>query len=287
VIADYPESSELAIEMRPQLHPLFSRLNEGISEFTFANIYLFRDAHNYRISRLFRDNFLITGSDRVEDFFILPFDLPGKEILHELFERFFSMKCVSEKKSAALKGLGLKVIEDRDNFDYLYSREELSKLSGRKFHKRKNLVNAFISRYSYEGRPLTAEYKAAAVDVLERWLEERGEEGDYIAAKEALERMEELKLCGAIYYVEGKPAAYTLGEELGEDAFAIHFEKGLREFKGLMQFVVQSFAQILPEKYRFINREQDLGIEGIRKAKMGYRPVGFVKKFRVGARQTL
>ncbi|MBI5559795.1 MAG: DUF2156 domain-containing protein [Deltaproteobacteria bacterium] len=268
--------------MRKELHSLFSMLKEGVSEFTFANIYLFREAHNYRISRL-GDNFLITGSDGGERFFMLPFALPSSRLLNELFERFSSMKCVSEKTKETLAGLGFKVTEDRDNFDYLYSREEMSRLSGRKFHRKKNLVNAFISRYSYEGRPLTAKYVADALDVLERWRRERGEEGDYHAAREALEEMNSLGLCGGIYYVEGEPAAYTLGEELGAgDTFAIHFEKGLfPSYKGLSEFMNQAFASILPEKYRYINMEQDLGMEGLRKLKMSLRPVGFTKKYRV------
>jgi len=100
-------------------------------------------------------------------------------------------------------------------------------------------------------------------------------------AKEALERMDELQLCGGIYYVDGKPAAYILGEEIAEGkTFVIHFEKAVGEYKGLYQFINQSFAAILPEKYTYINREQDLGDEGLRQAKLTYRPVGFIKKYR-------
>ncbi|MBI5598314.1 MAG: DUF2156 domain-containing protein [Deltaproteobacteria bacterium] len=273
--------------MRPALHPLFSSLDCGISEFAFANIYLFREAHAYGISRL-KDNLLvITGSDNGKSFFMLPFGLPGKDTLNRLFERFSSMKCVSEEMAGRLKGLGCNIMEDRDNFDYIYSREEMASLSGRKFHRRKNLVNAFMANHSCEARPLLEEYRGDALALLDRWRRERGalhaSGGDYAAAKEALERMDTLQLCGGIYYVEGRPAAYTLGEELGGGkTFAIHFEKGVGEYKGLMQFVSQAFASILPEKYGHINREQDLGIEGLRKAKLALRPSGFVRKYRAG-----
>lgn len=212
---------------------------------------------------------------------MLPFGLPEKRVMDELFLKFTSMKCVSVEQVSELAGMGYSVTEDRDNFDYLYLREELVKLSGVRFHKKKNLVNAFISSYSCEGRPLLKEYINDAVAILEMWREKADNPGDYVAAKEALENMEELQLCGGIYYVDGKPAAYTLGEELGTgDSFVIHFEKAAGDYKGLYQFVNQSFAAILPEKYRFINREQDLGDEGLRQAKMTYRPFGFVKKYR-------
>ena len=93
--------------------------------------------------------------------------------------------------------------------------------------------------------------------------------------------MEELQLCGGIYYVDGQPVAYSLGEELARGkSFVIHFEKAVSEYKGLWQFVNQAFASILPDKYETVNREQDLGNEGLRKAKLSYKPVGFVKKYR-------
>ena len=281
MITDYPKFSEFYMRFRQELHPLFQGLKDGISEFTFANIYLFREVHSYQISKLKNNLFIIAGSDNGKSFFMLPFGLPEKDILQGLFREFISMKCVSEKQALQLSDIGYFTIEDRDNFDYLYLREELVKLSGTKFHKKKNLINAFISSYSYEGKPLLDKYLNDAFFVLESWRKGKANPGDYHAAKEALEKMEELQLCGGIYYIDGKPAAYTLGEELGNgDTFVIHFEKAVGEYKGLYQFINQSFAAILPEKYKTINREQDLGDEGLRQAKMTYRPAGFVKKYR-------
>ena len=103
---------------------------------------------------------------------------------------------------------------------------------------------------------------------------------EYVGEKKA----EALQLCGGIYYVEGRPVAYSLGEELSQGrSFVIHFEKAVQEYRGLWQFVNQAFASILPEQYETINREQDLGNEGLRTAKLSYRPVDFVKKYRVSA----
>ena len=85
--------------------------------------------------------------------------------------------------------------------------------------------------------------------------------------------------------MEGQPAAYSLGEELMRgSSFAIHFEKAAGDYKGLWQFVNQAFASILPEKYDTVNREQDLGDEGLRHAKLSYKPVDFVKKYRATMR---
>lgn len=116
---------------------------------------------------------------------------------------------------------------------------------------------------------------------MEEW-ELKNIESDYKSAKEALLSMEELQLCGILYYVNSIPSAYVLGEEnQGGKSFVIHFEKALGYYKGLYQFINKSFAEILPKKYEFINREQDLGIENLRKAKLSYNPSFFIKKFKV------
>jgi len=97
-----------------------------------------------------------------------------------------------------------------------------------------------------------------------------------------------LNLKGYLYYVEGEPAAYTLGEALAWGrSFAVHFEKALDKYKGIYQFVNQAFAAALPKYILYINREQDLGDPGLRQAKMTYRPCGFVKKYRVYSQRPL
>jgi hypothetical protein len=95
--------------------------------------------------------------------------------------------------------------------------------------------------------------------------------------------MEELQQCGGIFYVNGEPVAYCLGEELAQGtSYVIHFEKAVvaEQYKGVYQFVNQAFAAVLPDKYDTINREQDLGHPGLRQAKESYSPTGFVKKYR-------
>ncbi len=280
-IPQYPESATLSLDQRQALHPLLQQLPDGISEFTFANLYLFRKNHNYRISKIDNDTLVIQGKDGENSFFMLPFALPSPEALQTLFADLVSMKCVSEERAKILSQQDYTVTEDRDNFDYLYLRQDLSELAGRKFHKKRNLIKAFISNNAYEGRPLLEELKDDAFSVLEEWRSGRQDQGDYEAAKEALELSEELQLCGGIYYVEGKPVAYSLGEELScGHSFVIHFEKAVGTYKGIWQFVNQAFASILPEQYETINREQDLGNAGLKKAKSSYNPIGFIRKYR-------
>jgi hypothetical protein len=284
MIAHYPEISEISTDLRPLLHPKFKALADGISEFTFAGLYLFRRTHHYRISQLANDLFVVMGRDGGEPFFMLPFGLPDEDVLADLFAGHGTMKAATQPQAEQLAAMGYSVSEDRDNFDYLYSRLDLTNLTGRKFHKKKNQLNVFVRNNECEAKPLLEEYRGDALEVLKRWNSRNDEPGESVAAAEALERMWPLQLCGGIFYVDRRPVAYCLGEELAlGTSFVIHFEKAVLdpEFKGLYQFINQAFASILPDKYETVNREQDLGDPGLRQAKESYQPVGFVKKYRV------
>jgi hypothetical protein len=286
-IPKYPDSAEVTIDMRPMLHPKFQALTDGISEFTFANIYLFRQTHNYRISGLENELFVITGRDGENPFFMLPFGLPDENIIRELFNNYHTMKAATFQQAEKLKTKRYSVSEDRDNFDYLYSIEDMVNLTGRKFHKKKNLLNIFVKNNECQAKPLLEEYRDDALKILAQWKKQHDEPSDFIAAKEALEKMWPLQLCGGIFYIEGQPVAYCLGEELAlGESFVIHFEKAVlgEDLKGIYQYINQAFASILPEKYKTVNREQDLGDPGLRHSKISYRPVDFVKKYKVKLR---
>lgn len=264
------------------MHPLFKTLQEGISEFTFANIYLFRKVHNYRITLLADDTPALLGRDQEQPFFMLPFGLPPQVVLEVLFADHGMMKAASTSQAAALTARGFRAVADRNNFDYLYRRQDLAGLGGRFYHKKRNLIKAFTTTHNYAAQPLRQEYLGDALQVLDDWRAGSDQAGDYDAAREALEHMDFLQLCGGLYYVDTRPVAYVLGEELaGLSTYLIHFEKAVSGYKGLYQYINQSFAAVLPESYQTLNREQDMGNQGLRQAKLSYKPTGFIEKFKV------
>jgi hypothetical protein len=301
LIPCYPDFIPLTYELKEVLHPRLSLTFDGVSEFTFAGLYLFRKRYNYRISRIGKDgNFIISGEqffgeDKGKTFFMTPCAAPEWEILESLFashnywknisETVFK-QCMTDPLQIKLQEKGIVMEEDRNNYDYLYYRRDLAELSGKKYHKKKNHVNNFIANYpDHEQRPMTASLFPAATEILEVWQNDlisrnKGEESDYKAAKEALELFSSLALRGSIFYVSGKPVAWCLGESIARGKmFAIHFEKAIDEYKGIYQYINQAFAASLPNFFTLINREQDLGNEGLRQAKMTYRPCGFVQKY--------
>ncbi len=282
----YPAFEPLSLAMKSEFHPALNMQSDGISEFTFAGLYLFRDTYHYEVARLPDKGFIIKGIKNGERFVLTPCCLPPNDLMDELFKEFAFLKNMSESQCKAerirLEMHGFYVMEDRDNFDYYYNREDLAELTGKTYHKKRNLVNAFLNNYHYEQRNLCPETKADAFYILDKWREDKEEDGDYKANKESIELYRELELKGSVFYVEGEPAGLVIGEPLAKARmFAVHFEKGLSKYKGIYQFVNQAFAQTLPRTYHYINREQDLGDPGLRQAKMTYRPAGFVKKYRV------
>ncbi len=346
LIPTYPETAELSLEMRPVMDPYFrnissqqSETSHSLSEYSFGTLYLFRKKYKYRVAWITGEGsedesltggcltgecltsgcLLIIGDDKGQhggkggketgEFFMLMGSLPAKELLDEVFLRYSTMKSVAEAQAEELKELGYLVTEDRDNFDYLYLREELATYPAGKYRKKRALVRAFTDSNSHETHPLTKERAGDALAVLEAWqagqaraeavegyieggseLEKDGNTSqylieqaginDYLSAKEALALIDELGLTGMVVYVGSEPVAYCLGEELEAESFVIHYEKGVYGYKGLKQFVVQAFAGSLPPQYKYINREQDLGLPGLREAKMGLRPAKFIKQYR-------
>jgi hypothetical protein len=285
----------LDINQKETLHPRLSLTQDGVSEFTFSGLYLFRNKYKYKISREITagSSVIISGEQEGKTFFMTPCCVPDTETLESLFETHDYWKNISESVLSPVKEkleeCGIIFSEDRDNFDYLYYRTDLAELSGKKYHKKKNHVNQFLNAYpEHEQKQMNAETVPAANEILEKWRSSKisanafnsDEEIEYNASKEALDLFNDLPLRGSVFFVNGKPAAYCLGESIARGKmFVIHYEKAIDEYRGIYQFMNQAFAASLPRFFTLINREQDLGNEGLRQAKMTYRPCDFVKKY--------
>ena len=175
---------------------------------------------------------------------------------------------------------------DRDNADYVYLKTDLAELKGKQFHKKKNHELPAYGKgtpNSPEVELLTAQNVNDAEAVLEAWQKEHLDiQSDYGTAKAALQLVGEAPFFGIIVYVESKPVGFALGETLcGGETFCTHFEKGIESYKGIYQYLNQMTAARLGDGIQFINREQDLGDEGLRQSKITYRPCKFIEKYKL------
>ena len=173
--------------------------------------------------------------------------------------------------------------------DYIYKRESLALLSGKKLHAKKNLVNRFWRLYpdaSYQ--PITKENIADALAVAEQWFAEKEEEGadadmsELAHIRKAAEHWDVLDLFGGVLYAEGMPAAMTMASAISQQAIDVHFEKAVGAFaaEGAFAAINQAFAASeAAAPYPYINREEDMGMPGLRKAKEAYRPAFKVEKY--------
>jgi hypothetical protein len=182
----------------------------------------------------------------------------------------------------------IQIQESRGHWDYLYDCTELVELKGNRFHKKKNLVNQFLRKYEFTYDSLTADRIDLALTLQTDWCTWRDcESFDTLAAENrsiqrVLENWTELEgLLGGLLLVEGEIAAYTVAERLSEDMVVIHFEKANPEFKGAYQAINQMFLAHLDKGFSLANREQDLDDEGLRKAKLSYHPIDFLKKYQI------
>lgn len=178
--------------------------------------------------------------------------------------------------------------EIRDHWDYIYDASELAALSGNRFHKKKNLLNQFIKKYDFVYAPLGSDQIDQALAMQENWCTWRDCESlDTLAAENrAIQRVLTAwgalsGLSGGTLTVDGQMVAYTVAERFSEDMGLIHFEKANPDFRGAYQAINQQFLVHAGSQYKRVNREQDLGDEGLRKAKLSYHPVDFLKKYRL------
>lgn len=180
------------------------------------------------------------------------------------------------------------VIEQEDLKDYLYDGDAMRNLSGKKLHKKKNHLNSFLKEYEgrYEYRRLCCSDRDDVWKFLDSWREQKGEEVEKHLDYEVHGIHELLKNCSYLsvrmagVYVDGKLEAFTIGSyNPYEDMAIIHIEKANVEIRGLYQFINQQFLIHEFPEAKLVNREDDLGQEGLRKAKMSYNPCGFARKY--------
>ncbi len=173
---------------------------------------------------------------------------------------------------------------DRDYSDYIYLRQDLTELKGKKYHGKRNHIARFQDRpWSYER--LGSDNLEECRSMLEQWKARQAQrwnwrmEAEYQVVQDALTWYLPLKLAGALIRREGNIVAFCIGEPLNEDTFVVHFEKAFADVQGAYPMINQQFAERECGDYQYINREEDDGEEGLRKAKMSYHPIWLQEKF--------
>ncbi len=172
----------------------------------------------------------------------------------------------------------------RDFADYLYFRKDLAELKGKNYQPKRNHVNKFRKEYNYRYTPLTPDMLPQCLDFESKWckdhdyMEHPGMKDERRALTFEIHHYEALQLSGGAIWVDDEMAAFTFGAPINTDTFDIHVEKANIRLDGVYSMINKEFASRLPEQYVYINREEDLGVPGLRQSKLSYHPAILLEK---------
>jgi len=259
-----------------------------VSELTFTNLFAWRHTRPIWIDE-FKDSLLIFAETKT-GLAILgnpvgPVSLP--EVFTEYTSRIAGADRFPKDKIPEFLLDGATIVEDRDNADYVYRREDLATLAGRHFTKKRNHINQCLAAYDCQYELITEKTVPECLAMQDRWCAARdcktepGLCGEYRAIEETLRHYGEFPITGGAIRIDGTIEAFAIGERLNPSTAVWHFEKAMSQFHGLGQLINQWFARENLAGFTYINREQDLGIPGLRKAKESYFPDHLVKKVRI------
>lgn len=263
-------------------------------ERTFANVLLW--SRHYKVTFAEVENTIVFRSEHEGTSFAYPVGKAEdvKRAL-EVLEKYckerdipFVMYSVTEDMFAQLEAWypGRFEIEyDRDSADYVYESEKLATLAGKKLHAKRNHINKFMATFeNWNYEPMGRQNLEECFQMALTWRNQNGCEEDEEKNAEmcvtlnSLRLFEELELKGGVLRIDGKVIAFTIGEPVCEDTFVVHIEKAFADIQGAYPMINQQFALHECQNYQYINREEDTGAEGLRKAKLSYRPVFLVEK---------
>ncbi len=262
-------------------------------EATFANNYLW--APHYEIRYAVVGGMLVFLSDEAS--FSVSFPVGAGDLrktVDTLLAYFsekgkpFKMHLVSPAQFEKLEALypgRFQVAYDRDLADYVYESERLLTLSGKKLHAKRNHINKFKETYpDWQYESITEENTGECLEMAQAWRvlngcdEDENKHAEFCVTLNALKLRRELGLKGGLLRADGRVVAFTLGEAVGDDTFVVHIEKAYADVQGAYPMINQQFVAHEGAAYRYINREEDTGAEGLRKAKLSYYPDRMLEK---------
>jgi len=293
------------------IKPYLLKAGKAATEYSFATLYMWSGIYHtdYRIISCCQDQLLLIRSRRKKEdpfHFLYPMSLnglvPAKTALKALSEVSgdvpFSVGALSAEEAGQLtaaSSVPVKMQSLRDSYDCVYKASDLANLQGKKYQSKRNHLNAFFNAYpDYQVLHITREHIPACLEMNQAWCQlmgcsqDIGLEQESCAVKRAFKGFEELGLEGLMLLIEGKIIAYTLGELLTNNTWLVHVEKSFPQFRGAYQAINMLFVHYAMEKYpqvEYINREDDSGDMGLRKAKLSYRPAFFAEKYMVQVNQ--
>lgn len=291
------EFKDLTLEDKKWIDPIVQQSNLMACEYTFGNNFIWKSTYQVKIANV--DGFFVAAvfnDDGKGGSFLYP---AGKGDVKPVIEKLlafceengyeFKMHSVQEEGRAELEALfpGKFVFEEnRDKADYIYRSEDLINLSGKKYHGKRNHIRRFKeNNWSFE--PITAANIDECIEMNRQWCiindcgQDESKKAERCAVRRSFEYFDELEFFGGLLRVDGKVVAYTIAEKLNDKVAVVHIEKAFADIQGAYPAINQEFVTNMASQFEYINREEDMGIEGLRKAKLSYYPSILLTKYGV------
>ena len=286
--------NEPVIADKSRADEILQRMDFRSSDYCFGNMFIWRGRFKVRIA--FVEGFIIVKLENYgRTFYLYPAGEGDTEsILNEMYKDAlesgnpFALAGVTPVMRERLEEIfpGKFIFtEDRNNFDYIYNSEDLIGLRGKKYHSKRNHITRFMSLGEWSYEPINAKNLPECVAMNDEWCringcaQDKGLSQEYCAVREAAKNFEALGFDGGLLRLYGKVVAFTMGERLCADTYDVHIEKAFSDVEGAYTVINNEFVTRCCSDFRYVNREEDTGDEGLRKAKLSYQPAILLEKY--------
>jgi len=288
IIQAMPEIRSLTLATRSLVTDYLHRYPPEISEHTFTNLFVWQPSRPVFFAEIDSSLIFLVKSAGKEGKFLLYGPPIGDITIPNIISAFESSVSgavrIPGRDTENLSPVKHLINEDRDNADYVYQVSDLAELAGRRFSKKRNKIKQCLNKYSCEYVPITSKLIAECEIMQEDWCNTRdcgrnpGLCNEANAIAETFAHFEDFELLGGAIRVDGAIQAYAIAEELHPGTAVWHFEKAMANIPGLGQLINQWFSKYGLSGFNYVNREQDLGVPGLRQAKKSYFPHHMVEK---------
>ena len=279
-IPAFPEFRALALDDREKVERFFKKSPRETSDYSFPNLFIWRFYDHPKLSQLNGNLCILFDPTEGQPYFLPPV---GEEKIEETIAACAGFLKQGPQFRMAPAKFGQAEL-DRDNADYCYKTADLIALKGRKYDGKRNWIRRFLAKYKPEYEKLSRDNYEECRALLARWGKTRvgpALKFELKAISEALKHWTELELVGRVIKVEGKVEAFMFSGELNLETAIVYIQVASRDLLGLPQYFHQVFAEREYAQYKYVNWEQDLGVPGLRKAKLSYQPCCLVNKYSV------
>ena len=286
---------EIKIEDKEWFDGLAVQYGYGTLEYNFTTAFIWRKIFNTKVCQV--DGCLVCMSDTKKPSFLYPCGNGDKKsVIDKIISYCADRKIaivfhsVSEKARKELEDMypgKFEFTEDRDAGDYIYETQSLMTLSGKKLSAKRNHINRFEENYpDWKYEPITKENIDEVYQMNLKWCEEsdcqndKGLRDEACAVRQAFGHFFDLKLDGGLLRAGGQIVAFSMGDKLNDDIYLVHIEKAFADINGAYPMINKQFVINNASNYKYVDREDDAGVEGLRRAKLSYRPQAVAKKYR-------